>query len=272
MNLRTIIRLLHNMDTIKTYWKTITPAEAERMLAKNTGNRRVKDNNVTFLASQMVAGQWRENGETIKINGDRILDGQHRLMACVKANRSFRTLVVEGVDSNVFDTIDTGVPRTAADVFYIKGESGTKNLAACLSVIERYNRGSFGKQNKRIPHADLEALLAQNPEIKDSVNRSEFKSRIVPPSILCAFHYLFSKKDPALADYFCLSIVTGENLARDNPAYLLRERLIFNTEAKAKLTSIYISALLIKAWNAVRENKQLKVLKWLEDEDFPQIK
>ena len=65
--------------------ETITPAQAAEWLKGNTVNRRLVLHHVERLASEMLAGEWRITGDCIKLNGDRLLDGQHRLQAIVQS-------------------------------------------------------------------------------------------------------------------------------------------------------------------------------------------
>lgn len=100
---------------------TITPAEAKKMLdtTEKLGghNRKVSQNYVDLYANEMRGKRWKLNGEPIKLDARGIvLDGQHRLQACVAAGTPFETLVVTGVDPKTFDTLDCGRSRTPAQV------------------------------------------------------------------------------------------------------------------------------------------------------------
>lgn len=78
---------------------TITPGMAEEMLKRNIANRKVNQANVNRIAADMATGNYRINGETIKIssNGE-ILDGQHRLLACIKSGVPFKSYIVYNVN------------------------------------------------------------------------------------------------------------------------------------------------------------------------------
>lgn len=114
------------MNNMNAYWKTITPEIAHEWLRGNTINRPVKQHYVRMLASDMELGRWKRNGETIKRNGRLLLDGQHRLLACIMANTPFETLVVDGIDRDVFPTIDDGCPRSRIDTLAVAGEKITR--------------------------------------------------------------------------------------------------------------------------------------------------
>ena len=101
----------------------ITPEMAVELLEKNTINRRVKERVVGQYATEILAGRWRSGtGEVIKIAKDgTILDGQHRLLAVIKADKEIVAHLAYDVSNEVFDVLDTGSPRGAADVFHIEG-------------------------------------------------------------------------------------------------------------------------------------------------------
>ena len=91
---------------------TIGPDLARYYLAKNKKNRLFNAKHVHFLANEIRTGNWKLNGDTIVLNDERLIDGQHRLMAVLMADLPITTLLVTGVSSDVFDTIDIGKKRT----------------------------------------------------------------------------------------------------------------------------------------------------------------
>lgn len=101
---------------------TITPGMAEEMLKRNIANRKVNQANVNRIAADMATGNYRINGETIKIssNGE-ILDGQHRLLACIKSGVPFKSYIVYNVEREAIGTIDMGKGRSVADSLNVMG-------------------------------------------------------------------------------------------------------------------------------------------------------
>lgn len=101
-------------------WRIITPEKAVEMLKGNTNNRKVKIRDVHTYAHDMKTGKWKANGETIVIGADgKVLDGQHRLMACVEAGTPFLSLVVEYPPES--GNYDTGIKRSTLDTMTIDG-------------------------------------------------------------------------------------------------------------------------------------------------------
>ena len=86
-----------SMREVKYETVNITPAMAEKWLAKNLGNRHVRESHVATLVRDIRDGNWRQTGEAIKFDWDgRLIDGQHRLHAIVAAQTATRMLVVTG--------------------------------------------------------------------------------------------------------------------------------------------------------------------------------
>lgn len=66
--------------------ETITPDRAKQLLEMNTRNRNVLHSNLDILTEEIRKGRFVANGDAIRIAKDgTILDGQHRLLACVRA-------------------------------------------------------------------------------------------------------------------------------------------------------------------------------------------
>lgn len=119
---------------------TITPQMAEQMLKKNIANRKVNQANVNRIAADMATGNYKVNGETIKIspNGE-ILDGQHRLLACVKSGMSFQSYVVYDVERETVGTIDMGKGRSVADSLNVMGCNIKSGIIPAMNFY--FNRG-----------------------------------------------------------------------------------------------------------------------------------
>jgi len=119
----------------------ITPEQAKRWLEKNNGggrgNRNVSQRQVNFLTESILRGQWVLNGETIKIGKDgSIIDGQHRLLAVVRANRSIESLVVFDCEPETYNTIDKGRARTAGETFRNLDVKNWNAIAAATCVLK----------------------------------------------------------------------------------------------------------------------------------------
>ena len=97
----------------------INKTVAEEMLKNNDKNRNVKPRIVAQYSADMLKGQWKENtGELIKISKtNRLLDGQHRLMAIIKADIELTMYVAFELEDSIFDVLDIGAKRSDSDIF-----------------------------------------------------------------------------------------------------------------------------------------------------------
>ncbi len=255
----------------------ITPSLAHDWLQKNTRNRPLSQRHVDMLADEMKHGRWKFNGDTICFAGGTLLDGQHRLWAIIRSGIAQFMIVVNNLDSDVFDTIDYGKKRDAAAVLALNGEVNTQLLAATLRIVDDYLNG---KVKSRVVHTNtkIEELLKIHPETRESVlyaQRLAYK-RLLPGSIVAGFHYLFSKLNPLAADYFFTALIKGVGLEEGDPIYLLREKLLYNQVSTKKLVRASYAALVIKTWNYHSEGKKIKRLTWSDSKTastrFPVIK
>jgi hypothetical protein len=262
----------NNTTNMNVKLTTVTPEWAEETLIKNIGNRPLNIKHVDKLAKEMTEGRWKVNGDTICLNGSRVIDGQHRLHAVVQSGITIETLVVEGLPTNVFDTKDVGKRRSAGDTLGVAGEQNGCRLAAALVLIDKYFTGRVDK-SVSYSNTEMEELLVKYPESRQSLQTSMGTKGLIPPSVLDACHYLFSRKDPVLADQFVDKVLQGTSLTAGSPWYVLRERLVNNSMSKAKLKKAYLMALCIKAWNNARSGTTLKLLKFSQEggaqENFP---
>lgn len=252
--------------------REITPAIARKYLEKNSNNRSLNELYVDMLARDIVADRWMINGSTIVMNGDRLIDGQHRLHAIIKADKSIVTYVVEGVASDAFQTVDVGRKRCVGDILSIQGETCSRHLAAALVVLLKYENGKLMHGgNGGFTVGDIEDALRRHPEIRESVRKASPYWGSIPGSMMIAMHYLASRRNPASADQFLHDVGKGVALESDDPAYVLREKLIANRASRAKMPTYILAVFWAKAWNAYMEGRKIRLLKIRDGEEFPVI-
>ena len=217
-----------------------------------------------MYARAMVEGRWHSNGETIKISETgKLLDGQHRLSACVTAGVGFYSLVVKDLPEDYFATIDTGLSRTHGDVLGIAGVRGGFTVAAAIRTVKQIRAGEYGDSNVRLSHDEALDFLKKEPDLLRSLNTNTRKAAEVLPASTCvALHYLFSEKNREEADQFFTDLGTGAELPSSDPVYLLREKCLKSKrDQKSKLSKGEIITLTIRAWDHRRKSYSTKVLK-----------
>ena len=116
------------------HWElvTYTPETSQALLDSSPHNiRRLMRWHYMTLARAMKAGRWDVNGECIKINSaGHVVDGQHRLKACIEAGVPFTTWVLHGVDQ--INNVDCGSRRHPSQII---ARSGAAYATATMAMI-----------------------------------------------------------------------------------------------------------------------------------------
>lgn len=257
-------------------WVEMTPEWASQLLALNTHNRALRKQAVEKYVGALQRGEWRPNGEAIKISRAGVLhDGQHRLAASVTAGVSFRTLLIEDLPEDLQETMDQGRKRTMSDLLTLRGENNTTTLAAALRFLwlwetqgELRSPGGVRQPTAR----QLFDVLERHPGIRSAVRWGPS-----PPgmnkSLAVTLHYKFSEVDEENSVEFFTRLTTGAELSDGDPILMLRNRLL---DSKALRPRPHVmAALTIKAFNLWRRGDQIQKLVWkaggAHPEPFPAI-
>lgn len=242
----------------------LTPGLAKLLLRRNKKNRNIRPATVTDYARDM-ATFWPLNGEAIKIarNGD-VLDGQHRLHACEKADASIATFIVGNLPPETQDTMDSGMRRTTADVLTLRDEDHSTALAAILRRVWGWNQGDRKFTGRNSPtKTEAQALLREAPEARRSAEiavrvRSAFPH--IPQSALGTAHYLFNSIDPDATAWFFQRLADGAELQVGHPILALRTRVTSERAKEGRIPWGRHLTYLVVTWNAMREGRTLSRL------------
>lgn len=181
-------------------------------LTNNTKNRGFQPPLAQTYAQEMLRGNWVLNGETVIVSDDgEVHSGQHRLAGVVFAEQTraadptkypqwdgevrIEMAVFTGVSSadRVINTLDTGRPRTLADVIYrseyfqkLKKQDRLRAAKATEYAVRfLWQRTAAGltKGGDRIvqTHAESMAFLADHPRILKAVRHVIEEDTGVPP-------------------------------------------------------------------------------------------
>jgi hypothetical protein len=264
------------MASITSRVETITPERAENLLAKAKGfmdqhglrQRTMKPSKVAEYARAMQTSEWQLNGEAVILDKHGIVkDGQHRLKACVQAKVQFETVVVQGVEPEVFRTIDTGSGRSASDVLTISGYKNTSTLASALQYLAQYlhngNRiTEWESRNRARPtKAQLLDLLERHPRVSDFCAKVHAARIVCPMGLAAMLWYVMDQKDPLLAETFWDSLFKGEGLQRGDPMLALRQRLIRDRTQRPTPLVSSTAELIVRTWNSVRKNESRVIVR-----------
>lgn len=254
---------------------------------KARDNRPIRwgDDGVAGYARDMKAGRWDLNGESVKIARDgTVPDGQHRLYACIEAGVPFPSVVVTGVEPRSQDTIDIGIGRKLADQLAIANEPNAVVLASVTRWSLRWLHGvrggtAGGAGSYKPTRQEMLDFLAVTPHLRDATTwavhaRQVFKS--VRASVYGMAWILLNGTDPIAARVFLDRILDGADLPKGHPVLAFRARIWNSVETQERLSETEQLALIITAWNAWREDKELTRLQLpkggLTPKNFPEPK
>lgn len=255
----------------------ITPDRASELLMMNTANRPVRQGLVARYANDMINGRWNsETGETIKVNRrGQLPDGQHRLHAVIKAGVPIVMYIAYDVANDAFEVIDSGLRRQAKDVLYIAGATNPTRLAALIGKYYNLKRGvsSLSNQDTAITSAMVLDIYESNADLWISIlNQSESWydacNKIIPPSIIGGYYAYLREIDEDDA-YNFFQQLCGKEYSIFPAIMLLKDKMIQDKISNKKMLRTYRHALIIKAWNFYRKGKEVKILKYLPDEEIP---
>ena len=248
----------------------ITPEYATELLAKSHAGqeRRRNERHVKKLARIMSEGNWQSlNGDTIVLDTDGcVIDGQHRLLAVIQSQCVIVAILVTGVNPLAYYSIDLqSRPRSITDVLKIEGYSNCVPLASALRGVWYYRRG-ISMTNYMLNPAiqDLLNLLESDKDGFVSAVQSSHKVKPVLPAGMCSFLvYIFSEVSPADSDAFFGSLKSGFGFKVGDPVKLLRDRLLSDHYARAKISRTEKLGLCFTAWNYYRAGREVKTLRWV---------
>lgn len=238
--------------------ETITPEQATKWLDGNIDNRNVRPLLVREFARDMRAGNWKLTGEAIKFNGRDLLDGQHRLLACIQAQTPFITAVARNVEQSAVAAMDSGAKRSVSDLMRWNGEVDVFNLGATINLAHMWENDAWGI-NGRPTHAEVLAWLEANPDVRTSVRavrpvRDAIGGAISP---WAALHYRTQQLSSIDSQEFFEGLTVGANLLVGDPILALRQ-WVANTQSIRRGTRPVARVWLgigVKAWNYYRTGK-----------------
>ena len=269
--------------SMKATIEKINPELAKSWLEQNVNFRNPLEHHVERMARDMRDGHWDENGESIKFNTkDQLVDGQNRLLACIKAGKPFVSVVVYGVNKDL--NIDIGAKRSFA--MYIKHHGCSKyqnDISAAVRVLFGFRKGtplSYLTGSAGSLKATNEELIRLYKQDKDKLDIAadgivNGHKGILPASLSITLSVLFSEKDADLCAKYFGALLGDLPFSTDDPIMILKLRLLETARSKYRMTRAQKAALSIIAWNHWRRGTACKILKWAQSgpfkQDFPAI-
>lgn len=252
---------------------TITPEKAKHILKHyNKYNRPAAANTVMKYCKDMMAGNWLETGATISFDiKGMLVDGQHRLLACVKSGHTQTFDVVYGLPEKAFGVIDNGKTRTNSEILSMMGYDNSSVLSAMVRSIISYQSTGNADAKKaqafrganQITKSQIIDYLQDHPELENYVERYA-KGQIVSNSI-ASFCYWLLDNDPnateGCAEDYLDQVLLGLNLKENTIETYLFNKLQRNRNAlQNKMNKTSIIGNIILGWKRYMGYSQSKTL------------
>lgn len=269
----------HNFPHVEISIECITPEVAQKMLNVNIDNRDFKREP---LVEALKNGEWALNGETIIFSDEgTLLDGQNRLLACVKSGIPIVTIVVRGIPKEAQVTMDAGARRIVRDFLKMWGVENYSLVGAIGTGLYRSNHNGVEKALYTDGHSAT--TMSQLNYIMENIDRIQYlitkirktvKMKGVNAATIGVLADLFYSVNDHDADYFFKQLDSACPCVQ--PIALLRNTLLTNAAKKeGKFSQRYIGAIIAKTWNAYMEGREIKCLKFAQGgaspEQFPPI-
>lgn len=265
-------------EIIDVTWERIvvTPDMARAWLDQNTSNRKVTKGHVDKIARDMKAGNFPFTGDAIRFDSNRVLiDGQHRLLACVKADTPFETLVIYNLQPETQDKLDAGKARNASDILSMTGHHNTLILSgACRLILEERQDKTIGKT--QFTTSEILGVLDRHRELPSCVIRCAGKKYPRGLSIpqLATIYYVGKHllNAPNIADEFLSVIQTGIPMYDGDAAHAYREKIVKDSGGSTALKRTEKWRLFKHAWNLFSVGQPSKLLRGSADVHFEGVK
>lgn len=256
----------------------ISPAEAKQIILAMPKQRPFYKNHAALFANLIRAGQFKPTHQGIAFDHDGLLlDGQHRLHACIDADMAIEVQVTFNMDRALFNSIDRGRIRSLTDDLITSARAveyrestmicaGAKilaNLDRGVAPWVNYPRGTFGV-------VDVAEAMDAHPYLAEAgeyCSKNRLKLKGLGAGISTGFLARFMEINRSKALDFFNEIVTGELLVAGDPAYEMREQMRKpgSSSAHAKPRTM---AALVRCWNAYAEGRKLSKV---YTDTFPEI-
>lgn len=255
-----------DMGQITAKVETITPQMAKEWLDGQENVRRLRRSRVDTYAQAMQAGKWLVTGETIQFNGSRLLNGYHRLNACIAAGVPFSALVVRGVEASAADAMDGGLCRTIGDVLQASEGASSDAVGSVARMSYAWDNGLMGKKylSSVLPRIVIVEYARKNYDrIAAAVRYAQVVYRATRgnPTAIAA---TWLRLHPILRADFFDPIVSGTNLAEGDPRLALRNWMLNQAANRKRVEPHVVAAQIVKAWNFWVSGASIKLLRPIE--------
>lgn len=238
---------------------TVSPQVAADWLKTSAGNfRKLRPSKVAKYKRMMRDGMWKLSPTPISFNQKgQLIDGHHRLTACMEAATDIQFLIVRGASDASIMVIDTGATRSASDYLAHDGAQNSHNVAANLWLVWNERAGRHPCDRYTSPCTEeLVTLYRSDRAYFDEAARVSRKVSKRPVQFNASVggwlaYRLAQMKGWKCVEHFFRVLDTGiPDGQRDEPILVFRNRLIGQTENRRYLRPVIyaLAVFTARAW------------------------
>ncbi|MEP3667773.1 MAG: hypothetical protein ABJN42_13695 [Roseibium sp.] len=205
---------------------TVTPEMARKWLNDhNRDNRKVQRAHIDIIARDIVNGQWMVNAQPICFTGNpleddepmRLLNGQHRLHACVAANMAIDIPIAINIPEEAFATYDTQAKKGIQT-----GESAAdaRNLNAAARFQWRIDSGLNPLSTESPSATDIKNTVERHPEMVEAMamaRKKEFGELGTTGVLTFFIYHVLQDGGKEIGGRYLEQLSTGVGLEEGNP-------------------------------------------------------
>lgn len=253
----------------------VTPETAAEWLEHNDSNRNQREGSIAKYARSIANEDWLITGEGVKFDWNgRLVDGQHRLKAIVKAGVGAWMFVFRHLNPDVQAVLDTGIRRTPGDALKWAGYPSFNELATMARLLilwdEGYLRRSGANASREVANEEILAWAAEHSERAlhwyrkaRSIENGKSGFPTVSRCALAAALFLLDQADPCgeTVNEFAERLRTIRLSGTGDPVNALHARLL---SARANRERLYPASQFycyFRVWNALIDGESLRFLK-----------
>ena len=181
---------------------------------------------VAALAREMQAGRWARNPQPLCFaRSGRLLNGQHRLLAVLRAGVTVEMAVLRDLEDAAADTYDLQ-PRAEPVAAAAPGFGDAPLVTAMANLLWQHEIAPPGSRRRKATPAELRDILAANPgllELRSLARRLVDYGR---PAVLGYAAHVILREDAALGAEFLRRLDGTVPEAPDQPVARLRRQLL----------------------------------------------
>jgi len=264
----------------------ITPKLATEWLERwnNVGdahNRSLSQYVIRRLAEQVTSGMWRLQPQNVIAFDDagRLLDGQHRLSAVVRAEIGLWFRVEAGWPRSGFAVIDTGRKRVASQLldgpWATRRASSARVLARVTGMIPEAELVTWDEVTARVVNPEQQlSWVAAWPELDvyaQAVDHVYRNTRINGTLHLAVLAQAARTEYVDRIEEWCEGLAGGVGLALNDPRLHLRNRWMRDYQALSSASRAMPYITIAKSWNAFVRGKGMTILKVGPADEIPVI-